>query len=38
MTPVWPPGAHAVTPVRARVPGDVTAVKKEKGEGVAIKP
>ena len=33
----WPPGARAVAPVRARVPGDVVAVKKEKWEGAAVK-
>jgi len=38
MTPVWPPDARAVALVRARVPGDVAMVKKEKGEGAAVKP
>jgi len=37
MTPAWPPGARAVAPVRARVPGDVAVAKKKKGEGVSKK-
>jgi len=38
VTPAWLLGARAVVPVRARVPGDFATVKKEKGEGAAIKP
>ena len=37
MTPAWPPGARAVAPVSARVPGDV-AMAKKKGEDVDVNP
>jgi len=31
------PGARGVAPASARLPGDVTAAKKKKGEGVVVK-
>ena len=37
MVPAWSPGAHGITPVHARLLGDVIAVKKKKGEGVVVK-
>ena len=38
MTLAWLPGACAIALVHTRVPGDITTVKKEKGEGAAVKP
>ena len=38
MAPALPPGAHAITPVRARVPRDVVTTKKGKGRVLDEKP